>query len=129
LYPAQKRWWERKWYARLAWDVRQKSREFRADPNYNLSLVDSGFADRNSEAVDDAKILHRIIRSYNKVKAVQEKAGPSFRPSNEWLPIYEYNLGPVMQALKDGDLAQLGKTYRNFFRDPCRRGLTVCRSR
>lgn len=68
-------------------------------------------------------MLERIIRAYQKAKANQKHAGEAFNVSNEWRPIYERNLGPVMKALQSGDLPALERMYRSFYRDPCSTGL------
>lgn len=100
-----------------------KYMELRNDSNYNLGEVDKCFIDRRGGQVEDTEILNRIIKSYNLAKAAQEEAGSSFRPSNEWLPIYEMHLGEVISVLKNKDIVRLRNIYNNFFRDPCSHGL------
>ena len=78
---------------------------------------------RPSDDHDDSVILKRIIAAYNLAKVTQKNAGEAFNVSNEWLSIYERNLGPVMRALFSEDAAELQRTYQNFFRDPCSTGL------
>jgi putative sugar O-methyltransferase len=75
------------------------------------------------EDPDDVLILKRIIAAYKKAKIMQKVSGESFNVSNEWLPIYERQLGPVMKALLSEDLTELRRMYLNFFRDPCSTGL------
>ena len=105
------------------WQLWRRSREFKTDHNYNLGLVDKGFLDRSEATTDDTQLLERIITAYNKAKVVQEGMGPSFKPSNEWLPIYQHKLASIMRVLKEGSTCELGRIYRNFFRDPCSAGL------
>ena len=86
-------------------------------------LVPGYFVPRPSDDHDDSVILKRIIAAYNLAKVTQKNAGEAFNVSNEWLSIYERNLGPVMKALFSEDAAELQRTYQNFFRDPCSTGL------
>ena len=100
-----------------------KSREFKDDMNYNFDSVDKGFAVRKEELQDDSEILNRICVAYNKAKDVQRIVSPVYRPSNEWLPIYERPLKDVIEALTNSDINTLGRIYNNFWRDPCSTGL------
>ena len=93
------------------------------DPNFRPEVVPTFFVPRLSEGGDDASILERIVRAYQKAKTDQKNAGEAFNVSNEWRPIYERNLGPVMKALQTGDVASLARMYQNFYRDPCSTGL------
>ncbi len=101
----------------------RKSRELAGDPDYDLGRVDEGFADRREPPADDSEILTRICVAYGKAKAIQKDASPVYRPSNEWLPVYEAPLKPVMAALSSHDLPSLRRMYGNFWRDPCSTGL------
>lgn len=74
-------------------------------------------------AQDDLVILKRIIAAYKKTRVSQKSAGEAFNVSNEWLSIYERNLGPVMKALLSENIAELQRMYQNFFRDLCSTGL------
>jgi putative sugar O-methyltransferase len=103
--------------------VRAGVQRFKNDPNYRPDLVPSAFAPRHQAERDDSEILRRIIVAYKKAKTDQKCAPETFNVSNEWLPIYESTLGPVMQALNSEDLPELHKMYANFFRDPCSTGL------
>lgn len=93
------------------------------DPNFRPEVVPTFFSPRPSENSGDRIILERIIRAYQKAKADQNDAADAFNVSNEWRPIYERNLGPVMKALQSGDLSALERMYQNFYRDPCSTGL------
>ncbi len=104
-------------------DVWRKSREFRGNNNYNLSLVEKGFSDRKEVMRNDSDILNRICVAYNKAIDVQRQTSPVYRPSNEWLPIYERPLKEVIGALTSYDVGKLRNIYGNFWRDPCSTGL------
>ena len=96
---------------------------FAGDPNYRPDLIPACFVPRPGNDEDDSLILERIIAAYRRAKRKQPESGEAFNVSNEWLAIYEHNLGPVMRALLAGDIAELQRMYRNFFRDPCSTGL------
>lgn len=103
--------------------IRDGKNRFEKDPNFRPDLVPSYFIPRPGDVQDDSVILKRIIAAYKLAKINQKKAGEAFNVSNEWLPIYERNLGPVMRALLSEDVAELQRMYQNFFRDPCSTGL------
>jgi hypothetical protein len=103
--------------------IRQRSREFRDDPNNNPSLVVQGCLDHPQNGIDDQSILKRVSAAYRKAKIAQREAAPAYQVSNEWLPIYKRDLGAVMKALEEDNLDNLATMYRNFFRDPCSKGL------
>ncbi|MGA8272583.1 MAG: putative sugar O-methyltransferase [Candidatus Sulfotelmatobacter sp.] len=103
--------------------IEHGKKRFGKDPNFRPDLVPGYFISRPSDDQDDSSILRRIINSYKRAKAAQKHAGEAFNVSNEWLPIYERKLGPVMRALFSEDLVELQRMYRNLFRDPCSTGL------
>src|ERR1700688_4065820 len=103
--------------------IKAGRRRFGKDPNFRPDLVPGYFVPRPSDDHDDSVILKRIIAAYTLAKVTQKTAGEAFNVSNEWLSIYERNLGPVMKALFSEDAAELQRTYQNFFRDPCSTGL------
>ena len=103
--------------------IRERTEEFKSDPNFRLDLVAQGCLDRPQESVDDSAILKRIVISYNKAKIAQQNAPAAYQVGNEWLPIYSHNLRAVMAALAKGNIDELATMYRNFFRDPCSTGL------
>ncbi len=96
---------------------------FASDPNFRPDLVPTYFLPRIRDGQDDSAIVKRIIAAYRKAKALQPGTGEAFNVSNEWLSIYERNLGPVMKALAEGDVEHVQSMYQNFFRDPCSTGL------
>jgi hypothetical protein len=103
--------------------IRRGKSRFAKDPNFRPDLVPGYFVGRPIDSHDDREILKRIIVAYKSAKARQKGAGEAFNVSNEWLSIYERNLGPVMKALFSEDVAELQRMYQNFFRDPCSTGL------
>ncbi|HEV3305047.1 MAG TPA: putative sugar O-methyltransferase [Candidatus Sulfotelmatobacter sp.] len=103
--------------------VKDGKRRFGNDPNFRPDLVPGYFVPRLVDGPDDVLILKRIIAAYKKAKIMQKSSGEAFNVSNEWLPIYERQLGPVMKALLSEDLTELRRMYQNFFRDPCSTGL------
>jgi hypothetical protein len=103
--------------------VRKGKRRFGTDPNFRPDLVPGYFVPRLADGQGDLVILKRIIAAYKKAKVRQRIAGEAFNVSNEWLSIYERNLGPVMQALLSENVPELQRMYQNFFRDPCSTGL------
>ncbi len=103
--------------------IENGKRRFRNDPNFRPELVPGYFVPRIADDRDDLVTLKRIIAAYKKAKAKQKNAGEAFNVSNEWLPIYERNLGPVMKALLSENVTELRRMYQNFFRDPCSSGL------
>lgn len=104
--------------------ISKGKRRFGNDPNFRPDLVPDYFLPRLVDCDDDdVPILKRIIAAYKKAKITQKSSGEAFNVSNEWLPIYERQLGPVMKALLSENVAELQRMYRNFFRDPCSTGL------
>jgi hypothetical protein len=107
----------------MAQAIKNGKRRFANDPNFRPDLVPGYFVPRLVDGPDDLAILKRIIAAYKKAKVTQESAGEAFNVSNEWLSIYERNLGPVMNALLSENVAELRRMYQNFFRDSCSAGL------
>jgi hypothetical protein len=103
--------------------VRAGVERFKDDPNYRLDLVPSNFAPHKSPRSDDSAMLRRIVSAYQKSKEKQRSAAATFNVSNEWLWIYERDLGPAMEALSKGNVNELDRMYSNFFRDSCSTGL------
>jgi hypothetical protein len=103
--------------------IKNGKRRFANDPNFRPDLVPGYFVPRPIDCPDDEVALKRIIAAYKRAKITQKSAGEAFTVSNEWLPIYERNLGPVMKALLSEDVTELRRMYQNFYRDPCSTGL------
>lgn len=105
-------------------NVLLKSRNYRFDANYrNNSDVAECVKDRFDLPGDDTALLKRISSAYKKASHDLLACSEIFRPSNEWLPIYQQNLKEVMQALEECNTNELDKIYRNFWREPCSTGL------
>lgn len=103
--------------------IQAGKKRFANDPNFRPDLVPEYFIPHPEKDTDDSVIISRIIAAYQKAKAKQQGAGEAFNVSNEWLHIYERNLGPVMKALLKGNIEDVQRMYRNLFRDPCSTGL------
>ena len=103
--------------------ISKGKRRFGNDPNFRPDLVPDYLVPRLVDCPDDVLILKRIIAAYKKAKISQKSSGEAFNVSNEWLPIYERQLGPVMEALLSENVTELQRMYQNFFRDPCSTGL------
>lgn len=103
--------------------IKNGKQRFANDPNFRPDLVPGYFVPRLDDYQDDLEILKRIIAAYKKAKITQKSTNAAFNVSNEWVPIYERNLGPLMNALLTENMAELRRMYRNFFRDPCSTGL------
>jgi putative sugar O-methyltransferase len=103
--------------------IRAGKKRFAGNAHYRPDLVPQFYVARSGDKRDDSAIIERIIAAYQKAKLQQQAAGEAFNVSNEWKPIYEHHLGPVMKALSLGNVSEVQKTYQNFFRDPCSTGL------
>lgn len=103
--------------------IQAGKKRFANDANFRPDLVPSYFDPRLGDDQDDSAVVKRIIAAYQKSKLRQKSAGEAFNVSNEWRPIYEGHLGPVIKALLAGNVEEVQRTYRNFFRDPCSSGL------
>ncbi|NLX26364.1 MAG: putative sugar O-methyltransferase [Lentisphaerae bacterium] len=91
------------------------------DPNFDLSKVDQGMADRfESRGADH---LPRIITAYNNAKEKQAGMSSAYQVGNEWLPIFNKYLYEVAEVLKQADQQKLADIYNNFMRDDCSIGL------
>jgi len=93
------------------------------DTDFNIEKVLEGFADRPSIAKGDKQLVARVCNAYEKAKAHQTHAGPEFKESDIWMPIYKSVLSPVITALKNKDNESVTRIYRNFWRDACSTGL------
>lgn len=101
----------------------QSKRHFQGDSRYNLNNVTRGFASRLNLSSDDTRLLERICSAY--ARAVSHPRSPlaCYEPTEWWKEVRQSCLGPVIRALREGDIAGLGRMYANFFRDPCAAGL------
>jgi putative sugar O-methyltransferase len=71
----------------------------------------------------DERIIERIIKAYNKAKAVQKILPEAFQVGNEWVPIYHRHMNDIMTALSTSDNVKTNKIYENFMRESCSVGL------
>lgn len=101
---------------------REAERRFSADEFYGLGAVERGFSEWPDPA-DDSALLQRIIDSYREAKSGQAAAAPCYQVGNEWLPIFRHHFGPVMDALSQGNVEDLAKIYKNFWRNGASAGL------
>lgn len=101
-----------------------KSKNYRFDANYrNNNDINKCMEDRLDLTGDDTALLERISSAYKKASHDLLSSSEVFRPSNEWLPIYQQYLKEIIQALEVCDTKELDKIYRNFWREPCSTGL------
>lgn len=100
-----------------------KKFEFRDNPYNRLDKVQEGLTDQQFQYIDDKNILDRIIKAYQLAKEVQKTKSSTYNVSNEWLPIYEKPLKPIMNALSSGNVDEVRKIYRNFWRNSSSVGL------
>ncbi|MGC2446633.1 MAG: hypothetical protein WA477_03245, partial [Candidatus Sulfotelmatobacter sp.] len=85
--------------------IKNGKQRFANDPNFRPDLVPGYFVPRLDDYQDDLEILKRIIAAYKKAKIAQKSTNAAFNVSNEWVPIYERNLGPLMNALLTENMA------------------------
>jgi len=104
-------------------EILSKSRDYRGDSNFKPETLERCFENRYEAASDDRALLERVADAYNRASKDQYAHLELFRPSNEWLPIYRRFLGSVIDYLEKRDIENLGKTYRNYFREDCSAGL------
>ena len=106
-------------------EILSKKKHYERDLNYqeNLRNLARCFEHHEDASAGDETRLKRIASSYKKAARDLHLHPEVFRPSNEWLPIYKYNLRAIIKALDESDLHSLGTMYRNFWRDPCSAGL------
>ncbi|MDB5288278.1 MAG: hypothetical protein JWR05_3227 [Mucilaginibacter sp.] len=80
------------------------------------------FKERSVDTQNE-QIIERIIKSYNKAKAVQKDFPEAYQVGNEWLPIYQLYMNDVIKNLTTLDKASTNKMYENFMREDCSMGL------
>lgn len=104
--------------------AREAQQHFGTDPRFDPERLKEGFRSRLSEDTNDTALLQRIVQAFRLASAREESSPAVYRPTAWWERVRATRLGPVRQALLDGDTATLNRMYRNFFRDPCGAGLT-----
>ncbi|HEY4356208.1 MAG TPA: putative sugar O-methyltransferase [Acidobacteriaceae bacterium] len=109
-------------------EMRSRAREarqhFKNDPRFDPQLLQDGFRSRLADKSDDTELLQRIVSAYRLATAQEANVPTAYRPTAWWERVRATKLGPVRQALFDGDIPALNRMYSNFFRDPCGAGLT-----
>ncbi len=97
-----------------------------ADPLFDLENVRKGLVDRptstGTEAERDA-IAARIVAAYHSAMRDPLADRACYRPSNEWLPIFRSNLGPLIAALQGRDPVAVRQQLDGFFRSSISVGL------
>lgn len=103
------------------------SRRLRHDPNFDLANVDRGLEPRPPTVLPDAQqrlqIAHRVLVAYEKAAVELQRRSPLYRVSNEWVPIFNKPLRPLLQALAARDPRQLRDLLDNFYRSSISAGL------
>lgn len=101
--------------------------KMRNDPMFKLCNVDSGllqrptFGDR-SEA-QRLEVAKRIVNAYQLAIENQAQKKSVYKVSNEWVPIFQKPLKPLLVALEKGDAIALRDVLDNFFRNSVSAGL------
>lgn len=98
-------------------------RRFGANPRFDLENVRRGIAQHPDNTAADAELVKRIAAAYRKAEERQLSASSKYRPTKWWTWIRQTGLRSIIAALRAGDIEQLGRSYANFFRDPCCAGL------
>ncbi len=96
-------------------------RRYKGDSRYDVGKVHVG-AERPAVSGEDAPLLKRICEAYRCAVAAFPRQG-AYAATSWWEEVRENSLGPVRQALADGDLEALQGMYANFYRDSCSNGL------
>ncbi len=103
------------------------SRRLRRDPNFDLVNVDRGLKPRAPTVVPDAgqrlDIARRVVAAYEKATQELHRRSPLYRVSNEWVPIFNKPLRPLLDALAARDAQQLRNLLDNFYRSSISAGL------
>lgn len=106
---------------------RHWERSLRNDPLFNLDTVRKGLEPRPTSPLQSlacrTKAAERIIDAY--ASAVKDQVAQSdvYKVSNEWIPIYEAPLKPLIEALQNRDVLGLRDLLDNFFRSSISWGL------
>ncbi len=106
---------------------RHWDRAFRDDPMFNLAAVHKGLLPRpmspKRSMADRTEAARRIIEAYSLAVRDQAAHRDIYKVSNEWVPIYEAPLMPLIGALRRRDAAGLRDLLDNFFRSSISWGL------
>jgi putative sugar O-methyltransferase len=103
------------------------TRKLRDDPLFKLGAADRGLLPRPASAArapaQRTETAERIIKAYRLASADQARQRPVYKVSNEWVPIFQKPLRPLLAALDKGDAVQLRDLLDNFFRNSISEGL------
>lgn len=101
-----------------------KSKKYKSDPNYRANIdIAKCFEERIDLSGDDTALLMRISSAYKKASKDILASSEIFRPSNEWLPIYNRSYLKIIEALNNCNVEVIDDIYRNFWRESCSLGL------
>ena len=107
--------------------VRHWDRALLDDPLYDLAAADRGLQPRPTSPIrsvaDRTEAARRIIEAYALAVRDQSTQRGEYKVSNEWVPIYETPLQPLIGALRSRDAAKLRDLLDNFFRSSISIGL------
>jgi hypothetical protein len=103
------------------------NRAFRDDPIFTLETAQKGLQPRPTaparSLADRTDTARRIIDAYALATRDQAAQRSVYKVSNEWVPIYEAPLKPLIDALRNRDAAGLRDLLDNFFRSSISWGL------
>lgn len=106
---------------------RHWNRTFRDDALFNLATVQQGLRPRPAgptrSTADRTQAAQRIIEAYTLAVRDQATQRDVYKVSNEWIPIYEAPLMPLISALRQRDAVALRDLLDNFFRKSISWGL------
>jgi hypothetical protein len=68
-------------------------------------------------------LLERICLAYTKAQDDASEHLKEYGPTSWWQDVRDKSLSPVQAALTKFDIATLQSMYKNFYRDPCSKGL------
>jgi hypothetical protein len=100
---------------------------FRNDPLFELAAAQKGLKPRATSPTrslaERTQVAERIIQAYTLAVRDQKLQREVYKVSNEWVPIYEAPLKPLIAALQNRDAVALRDLLDNFFRSSISWGL------
>lgn len=100
---------------------------YRNDPLFELAAAQRGLRPRETSPTrslaERTQIAERIIQAYALAVRDQKLQREVYKVSNEWVPIYEAPLKPLIVALQNRDAVALRDLLDNFFRSSISWGL------
>lgn len=101
--------------------------QMKTDPLFKPSTVDRGLQLRppspKRTLVDRTNVAKRIIDAYKCMSEDQKSKRNVYKPSYQWVDIFEKPLMPLITKLNEGDAAGLRDLLDNFFRNSTSYGL------